>query len=101
MNDSTIVQCFFNVEFTETSSRFDLIFGESSAEFSVDFGEINTIHSGGVSYKGDYTVTPKVTEQILPTANALLKEDIFVKSIPFFDVSNLAGGSTVYIGNEV
>lgn len=52
-------------------------------------------------YEGEYEVTPKVEEQTLPTAMTLLKEDVTIKSIPYFDVSNNSGGSTVYIGSEV
>lgn len=52
-------------------------------------------------YEGEYEVTPKVTEQVIPTKDKLLKEDMIVNSIPFFNVSNTSGGKTVYIGNEV
>lgn len=52
-------------------------------------------------YEGDYEVTPKVNAQILSTAKTFLKEDLTVKSIPFFKVSNTSGGNTIYIGNEV
>ena len=52
-------------------------------------------------YEGVYDITPKVEAQILPTANRFLSEDVTVKKIPFFNVGNSAGGSTVYIANEV
>lgn len=52
-------------------------------------------------YEGDYEVTPKVREQTLPTADKLLSEDLKIKEIPYFDVSNTSGGSTVYIGSEI
>lgn len=52
-------------------------------------------------FDGEYTVTPKVTEQIMATKNRLMLNDVTVKSIPFFNVSNTSGGNTVYIGNEV
>jgi hypothetical protein len=52
-------------------------------------------------FEGEYTVTPKVTEQIIATKNRLMLNDVTVKSIPFFNVSNTSGGNTVYIGNEV
>lgn len=53
------------------------------------------------TYKGAYTVVPKVTAQMLPTAQKMMTEDVTVKEIPFFDVSNTSGGTTVYIGSEV
>ena len=55
----------------------------------------------GGEYEGDYIVTPKVESQTMPTKNKLLTEDVTIKSIPFFNVSNTSGGSTVFIGNEV
>ena len=30
-----------------------------------------------------------------------MKDDVTVKKIPFYNVSNTAGGTTVYIGKEV
>lgn len=52
-------------------------------------------------YEGDYEVTPKVVGQTLPTAEKLLLDDVAIKAIPFYNVGNNSGGSTVYIGNEV
>lgn len=57
--------------------------------------------ASGTIYEGEYIVTPKVTAQTLPTAEKLMEDDVTVKSIPYFDVSNTVGGSTVYIGTEV
>lgn len=52
-------------------------------------------------YDGNYEVTPKVTEQTLLTAQKIMKQDVRIKEIPYFEVGNLSGGNTVYIGNEV
>lgn len=52
-------------------------------------------------YDGAYAVTPAVEGQALPTAQRLMREDLTVRAIPFFDVTNPAGGSTVYIGEEI
>ena len=52
-------------------------------------------------YGGPYEAIPKVTAQTLPTANKLMLEDVSVRAIPYFDVSNPAGGNTIYIANEV
>ena len=60
--------------------------------------------SGGIAgepYEGPHDVTPKVTAQTLPTAKKLMREDVSVRAIPYFDVSNPAGGNTIYIANEV
>lgn len=52
-------------------------------------------------YNGDYVVTPSTDEQCLETANKLMFDDVTIKSIPFFEVSNNTGGSTVYIGSDI
>ena len=56
---------------------------------------------GGEEYKGSYEVTPKVEAQTMPTKDKLLIEDMTIKAIPIFKVSNTTGGNTVFIGNEV
>ena len=50
------------------------------------------------TYEGDYAVTPSTSEQRLATANKVLEQDVVIKEIPYSEVSNLAGGNTVYIG---
>lgn len=52
-------------------------------------------------YEGDYDVIPKVTEQVLPTAEKYLYDDVTVRKIPYYEASNSSGGNTVYIGTEV
>lgn len=59
------------------------------------------VYKDAPPYEGDYVVTPKVSEQTLPTADKLLSEDVTIKEIPYFEVSNESGGNTVFIGNEV
>ena len=51
-------------------------------------------------YEGEYEVTPKVTSQTLDTHGKKMTEDLVVKSIPYYETSNL-WGNTVYIGSEV
>ncbi len=53
------------------------------------------------TYDGPYEITPKVESQTMATKGKSMAENVTIKSIPYFDVSNNAGGSTVYIGNEV
>lgn len=53
------------------------------------------------TYDGEYTVTPSDREQIIPTKDNVMLDDITVRAIPFFTVSNTSGGNTVYIGREV
>ena len=49
-------------------------------------------------YAGPYEVTPIPAAQQLATSGKLMKENVTVKEIPYFDVGNPSGGSTVYIG---
>ena len=89
----------FKIPLTGTIRSEISITGKLKTE-DVVFGKIQL--SGNLSiYNGDYTVTPSVEEQTLKTANKKMLEDITVKKIPFYETSNLSGGNTVYIGNEV
>jgi hypothetical protein len=50
-------------------------------------------------YNGDYIVTPKTYPQSLSTKNKLMKNDVSILEIPYYETSNLSG-KTVYIGGE-
>lgn len=56
---------------------------------------------GAEVYEGSYYVTPKTTEQVMPTADRYMVNDMTVRKIPYYEASNSSGGSTVYIGTEV
>lgn len=51
-------------------------------------------------YTGEYNVTPATEEQCLPTKNKLMRDDITVREIPYYETSNDTG-TTVYIGSKV
>lgn len=53
------------------------------------------------TYDGSYEVIPTTDEQILYTKSKYMEDDVTVKSIPYFETSNQAGGDTVYIASEV
>lgn len=59
---------------------------------------LEKVKQGIPAYKGDYTVTPATHAQTLETKDKLLEKDFTVEKIPFFEVSNNAGGKTVTIG---
>ena len=83
-----------------SSSSVTFRFGQdASPAMAVELGR--PVYMGGEPYEGPYDVTPKVTAQTLPTAKKLMREDVSVRAIPYFDVSNPAGGNTIYIANEV
>lgn len=58
--------------------------------------------SGGrlPNYEGEYTVTPRKREIVLPTKNKSMMDDVTVFQIPYSEVSNPQGGITATIGLE-
>lgn len=73
------------------------------AEIKKSGGITAAIGKGGGSYpeySGKYEVTPTLEEQRLETANKLLKDDVKIKAISRYDVTNTAGGTTVYIATQ-
>lgn len=53
------------------------------------------------AYEGTYNVIPKAfKEQTLETANKLLKNDIIIEKIPYWETGNDSNGVTVYIAEE-
>lgn len=64
---------------------------------------VTVIHEtdGGIPYKGDYIVTPKVTKEVLlETESKVMKKNVTVLKMPQFEVSNDAGGKTLILGDE-
>lgn len=61
------------------------------------------IQTGGEvipEYEGAYEVTPQVDEPVvLHTKAKRMKDDVTVKKIPQYEVSNAAGGKTLTIGD--
>lgn len=104
----------FNVNFSNTSQIFDLDFPKKCTTMDVAFEENSkdfcacftselevTIAEDIAPYAGDYEVTPRVTEQTLETGNMRMAANLKIERIPYVEVSNSTGGTTVYIGSEV
>lgn len=93
----------FDVTFRELDKKLDVDFCPRNEQIKVDFEHLQVVSDNvGVDYyKGDYTVTPKVEKQELATRQKFLTENVKIKEIPFFEVSNLEGGQTVFIGKEL
>ena len=49
-------------------------------------------------YDGDYVVTPSGEEQILDTDRKIMRRDVTVEAIPYYETTNESGGYTVIIG---
>lgn len=48
-------------------------------------------------YTGEYKVIPKITEQVLYTTQKVLKDNVNISSIPYFETTN-PKGTTIIIG---
>ena len=61
------------------------------------------IQTGGeiiLTYEGEYEVTPQVDKPVvLHTKAKRMNDDVTVKKIPQYEVSNAAGGKTLTIGD--
>ena len=64
---------------------------------------VTVVHEStdGEIYQGDYTVTPKVTKEVLlQTKSKVMKNNVTVLKVPQFEVSNDAGGKTLILGDD-
>lgn len=52
-------------------------------------------------YDGPYEIVPKTEPQILSTREKTMMDDVTVREVPYFEVSNQFGGNTVYIAKEL
>ena len=53
------------------------------------------------TYTGSYEVTPSGEQTVLETAQKTMQDDVTIHPIPYYDISNTAGGRTIYIGCEI
>lgn len=80
--------------------KFVVQFKESTQKIPVQFKNLQQL-STNVDveyYNGSYKVVPKVTAQELETKERFLTANIQILEIPYYDVTNNAGGITVTIG---
>nr|DAX72666.1 MAG TPA: hypothetical protein [Caudoviricetes sp.] len=91
------------VSFRVLNKNLDVDFSAKDKKLNAEFQCFQRItEQGDVDYyDGSYTVTPKVEKQELATRQKFLTENVKIKEIPFFEVSNLEGGQTVFIGKEL
>lgn len=72
-----------------------------------DEGKVLMVKGGAASwlelpiYAGEYAITPTVDGLTMPTAQQLMRDDVTINPIPYYEVSNPSGGDTVYIGSEL
>lgn len=63
--------------------------------------DTEVIRIGGEPYEGAYDVEPRFYQQTLETTGKILSDDVRVHAIQVENVSNPAGGITVYIGGII
>ena len=86
----------FDVGFAQGGS-FEAMFNSGDSLFNIKFGDVVTPDQ----YEGEYDVTPRAkSEVVLNTDGLMMKSDVTVRKVPYFETSN-ATGETVYIANEV
>lgn len=57
--------------------------------------------SASVKYEGEYEVIPTVEGLELETRDKYMTDDVKIRAIPFYEVSNQSGGNTVYIAGDL
>ena len=64
-------------------------------------GGVTVVVANAEYYDGPYEVTPDTLGRSLATEGRYMTENVSVKAIPYYETSNEAGGSTLYIASEV
>lgn len=93
----------FDVQFRQTDGKLRVNLRADDRRFDAAFEAFQqaTKPVETEPYTGAYTVTPKVSSQVLPTAQKRMTDDMTILSIPYYKTSNDQRGETVYIGTEV
>lgn len=91
------------VQFHESTVSVNAKFNSSAVRLDTDFADLQkvTVREDVTPYMGEYSITPKVNAQTMPTAQRFMTADVQIKAIPYFETSNNYDGQTVYIGSEV
>lgn len=104
--DKDIIKGVTNIENSTVSDEFQAFFNYN-VEGEYDYKELTKLAAPDIyleiceeyeKYEGEYEVTPRIVEQMLLTKDKVMKDNVKVKEIPFYEVDNLQNGKTVYIG---
>jgi len=64
--------------------------------------EIQNLSMGNYDFfEGNYEIIPKIIPQNLETKGKVMKNNINIREIPYYEVSNDSSGNTVYIGGDL
>lgn len=86
----------FQTTFQSSENQFQTAFASPTSTFAITFGSV--VGVAAEVYKGEYTVTPSVTDQLLLTKGKMLKDNMTFMAVPKQIVDNPSGGKTVTIG---
>jgi hypothetical protein len=86
----------FQTTFQTSENQFQTAFASPTSIFPVAFG--NVVGVAAEVYKGEYTVAPAVTDQLLLTKEKMMKDNMTFMAVPKQIVENPSGGQTVTIG---
>lgn len=83
--------------------RIKVNFKENTQKIPTTFKQIHTITTppNAEIYDGIYEVVPKSNAvQTLQTAQKYMTKNVNVHKIPYYEIDNAAGGTTIYIGTD-
>lgn len=70
------------------------------SEGNIGFSSVEVNVSEFEAYEGKYEATPKVSQQVVATAQKFMKQDFVVKAIPYYETTNNQNGITVSIASD-
>lgn len=77
-------------------ASFNMTFTEQQEGMHATFGSVVQVVRNYDPYSGPYEITPSTIEQIMETKGKDMVENVTVREIPYYEISN-EHGSTVHI----
>jgi len=88
--------CCIDFELEENQTTLTLDVADDALVWGSD-EYVKVVTSDADEYDGPYEVTPSAREQTLGTMSKLMREDVTVHKVPYFETGNESGGLTVSI----
>ena len=86
----------FQTTFQSSENQFQTSFASPTSIFAISFGSV--VGVAAEVYRGEYTVVPAITDQVLVTKEKMMKDNMTFMAVPKQIVDNPSGGKTVTIG---
>lgn len=71
---------------------------ENKPNIDIALKEVVTVYQNDF-YEGEYTIIPSIEEQSMNTKDKLLKENVTIEAIPYYETSNVSGKTVIIGGN--